>query len=103
VSDVLQFKPPGPQSGDRLRVLVRRGPDGKPVVDTHLTDSRRPQSEAPTSHVEGEMRLMREIVRLTIEAERLANDRHPDEFPAAITRLSQAVELLLALVVTRMP
>lgn len=72
MSDSLRFEPPGPQSGDLLKVIVRLGPDGKPIIDTQLSDSRRAKSKRLSRRAEGEMSLMREIVRLTIEAQRLA-------------------------------
>jgi hypothetical protein len=36
-SDALRFVPPGSQTGDSLRVILRRGPSGEPIVDTLLS------------------------------------------------------------------
>lgn len=32
--------PPSPEHvGDAMTIIVKRGPDGKPIVDLHITDS----------------------------------------------------------------
>lgn len=102
MGDVVRFPPAPLKSGDRLKVSVRLWRDGRAIVDTHLSDSHSSEKEQTARSVEGEMRLIREIVRLTKEAQALANEQLPDQFPNAMTRIAQALELLLALVIARM-
>jgi hypothetical protein len=37
-NDDLRFVPPGPQTGDSLRIILSLGPSGEPIVDTLLSD-----------------------------------------------------------------
>lgn len=60
-----------------------------------------PKAKARAQRVEGETRLIQEILRLTLEAQRIA-DGSSDRSAAAVSVLSRAVELLLALVIVRM-
>ena len=91
----LRFEPPGPQTGDTLRIILQRGPSGEPIVDTYLSN-RGAHRDRVTSEVIGV------LLQVTDEVRALARET-PGPHTAPIEKLTKGLELLAALVRTKLP
>lgn len=89
-NDDLRFEPPeSNQVGDTLRVFVKRGPDGAPIVDTKLEDhsgigkvvgkKRGPMSEAGLSSRTGALQEQVDVLRRHIRTGGVADDLRVEE------------------------